>query len=494
MVQEVAGSNPVGHPNSPSPRTNGDNVHTEVSETGRFERTLTIQLEEDELEAAKTKAARKISEEMKIKGFRPGKAPRSIVERMVGAERLRGEAIEEAIPDTVGAAIDESGLEPATVPSVTDIRDVDGGGVEVDVLVTLWPVLDAIPDFDGREIEIERPVVEDEDIEQQMDALRNQFADLEEVERAADEGDFVTVNVSAFDNGVEIEEAAANDMVYEVGSRSFFPGLDELLAGASVGDLVEGEGTLPAGFTEDGDRAVTLRAFVKEVKAKQLPELTDEFVSDATEFETVAEARASLEQNMLAYKVHMAREAFNDQAVEQLVADVDLELPQSLVDAEAQARIQNLLARLESDNIGFEDYLKIIDRDQAGFVEDVRGQATSALATRIVVETIVSIEGTSVGDDEYREALEAIAASSESTIEDLEKMLESSGQVESLTGDILRRKALDRIAEAAVAVDADGNVVDLTPVVVDEPQDAEDDDEATGDDGQDDESAPEIEE
>ena len=465
-------------------------MHTEVSETGRFERTLTIQLEEAELEAAKTKAARRLSGEMKIKGFRPGKAPRSIVERMVGADRLRSEAIEEAIPQTVGAAIEESGLEPATVPSVTDIRDLDDGGVAVDVLVTLWPVLDAIPDFDGRTVEIEAPVVSEEEVEQQLDALRNQFADLETVDRAADEGDYVTVNVSAFDNGVEIQDAAANDLLYEIGSGSFFPGLDELLVGVSVGDLVEGEGVLPAGFTEDGDRPVTLRAFVKEVKAKQLPELTDEFVSDSTEFDTVDQAREALGQNILAYKTHTARSAFSDRAVEQLVADVDLELPQALVDAEAQARIQNLLARLESDNIGFEDYLRIVGRDQAGFVEDVRAQARSALATRIVVETIVSIEGTTVEDDEYRDALEAIAANSESSVEEVEKMLTDSGQVESLTGDILRRKALDRVADAAVAVDADGNIVDLTPVLVGQ----DDDDEPTGDDGQDDVLSPEIEE
>jgi trigger factor len=465
-------------------------VHTEVSETGRFERTLTIQLEEAELEAAKTKAARRLSGEMKIKGFRPGKAPRSIVERMVGADRLRSEAIEEAIPQTVGTAIEESGLEPATVPSVTDIRDLDDGGVAVDVLVTLWPVLDAIPDFDGRTVEIEAPVVSEEEVEQQLDALRNQFADLETVDRAADKGDYVTVNVSAFDNGVDIQAAAANDLLYEIGSGSFFPGLDELLVGVSVGDLVEGEGVLPAGFTEDGDRPVTLRAFVKEVKAKQLPELTDEFVSDSTEFHTVDEAREALGQNILAYKTHTARSAFSDRAVEQLVADVDLELPQALVDAEAQARIQNLLARLESDNIGFEDYLRIVGRDQAGFVEDVRAQARSALATRIVVETIVSIEGTTVEDDEYRDALEAIAANSESSVEEIEKMLTDSGQVESLTGDILRRKALDRVADAAVAVDADGNIVDLTPV----PVGQDDDDEPTGDDGQDDVSSPEIEE
>ncbi|MGB9359937.1 MAG: trigger factor [Acidimicrobiia bacterium] len=467
-------------------------MHTEVSETGRFERTLTVQLEEAELEAAKTTAARNLSKEMKVKGFRPGKAPRSIVERMVGADHLRSEAIEVAIPETVGAAIEESGLEPATVPSVTDIRDLDDGGVEVDVLITLWPVLDAIPDFDGRKVVVEAPVVEDDEIEQQMDALRNQFADLEAVGRAADQGDFVTINVSAYDDSGDIEEASANDMLYEVGSASFFPGLDEILTGVSAGDVVEGEGTLPAGFTEEGDRAVTLRVLVKEVKSKKLPELTDEFMSDVTEFETVEEARATLNDNILAYKMQQARSAFNDRAVEQLVAEVDLELPQALVDSEAQARIQNLLARLESDKIGFEDYLRIVGQDQAGFVEDVRAQATSALATRIVVETIVSIEGTSVDDDEYRATLEAIAASSESTVEEIEKMLDETGQIESLTGDILRRKALDRIAEAAVPVDADGNVVDLTPVAV--VEDDDDDDEPSGDDGQDDESSPEIEE
>ena len=179
---------------SPSPEgdylSHGDNVHTEVSETGPLRAHADrFTLEEPELEAAKNEGReRRLSGQMKIKGFRPGKAPRSIVERMVGADQLRSEAIEEAIPDTVGAAIDESGLEPATVPSVTDIRDLDDGGVEVDVLVTLWPVLDAIPDFDGRTVEIEPPVVTDEEIEQQMDALRNQFADLEPVDRAAGRG------------------------------------------------------------------------------------------------------------------------------------------------------------------------------------------------------------------------------------------------------------------------------------------------------------------
>ncbi|MEN8114570.1 MAG: trigger factor, partial [Actinomycetota bacterium] len=450
-----------------------------------------IQLDESELEAAKTKAARKLSKQMKIKGFRPGKAPRSIVERMVGEDHLRSEAVEEAIPDTVGAAIDESGLDPATIPSVTAVRDRDEGGVEVDVLVTLWPVLDFIPDFEGRKIEIESPDATDAEIEQQIDALRNQFADLEDVERSAIEGDFVTVNVSAHDGDGEIDEAAANDLLYEIGSRSFYPGLDELLVGANPGDIVEGEAVLPDGLAGDGDRDVTLKALVKDIKAKALPELTDEFVDDVTEFATVDEMRTTLETNVRAYKVHSARSVFNDRAVEELVADVDLELPKGLVEAETEARIRNLLARLESDNIGFEDYLRIVGQDQAGFVEDVKRQATAALSTRIVIESIISIEGMAVDDDELAEAIEAIAESSESTVEEVNEALSEHGQVETLTDDILRRKALERIADAAVPVDADGNMVDLTPVTIDEDDEEE---ESTGDEGQDEESSPETEE
>jgi trigger factor len=296
--------------------------------------------------------------------------------------------------------------------------------------------------------------------------------------------------VSARADGVEVEQAAANDLLYEIGSRSFFPGLDEILVGASVGDVMEGEGMLPDGFTNDGDQAVTLRALVKEVKAKRLPELTDEFVSDVTEFETADALLATIDENLLFYKVQAAQASFQEQAVAQLVTDVDLELPQALVNAETEARVRNLLQRLESDNIGIEDYLRMIGRDEAGFFEDIQAQATSALATRIVLESIIAIEGMGVEDHEYREALESIAANSETTVEELEEMLEESGQIESLTGDILRRKAHDRIAEAAVPVDAEGNTIDLTPVAVGE----EDEDDTTGDEGQDGESSPETEE
>jgi trigger factor len=264
-------------------------VQTDIKEAGPFERILTIKIEESELESAKNKAARKLSQSMKIKGFRPGKAPRSIVERMVGESTLRSEAIEEALPALVGPAIDEAELEPATTPRVEDVRDAEGGGVDVDVKVTLWPLLDAIPDFAGRTVEIESPVVTDEEIDQQMDRLRDQYAELEDVERPASDGDFVMINISASADGEQIPEATAEDLLYEVASGSFIPGLDDLLGGASQGDIREGPGTLPPGFGQDEPRQANLKVLVKGVRAKQLPEVTDDWVSDVSEFDTVDE-------------------------------------------------------------------------------------------------------------------------------------------------------------------------------------------------------------
>ncbi|GMQ85319.1 MAG: trigger factor [Acidimicrobiia bacterium] len=437
-------------------------MDTEVKETGRFERTLTVRLEESELEGAKAQAAKTMSKQMKIKGFRPGKAPMKIVERMVGADHLRSEAIDVMLPEIVAGAIEEEELDPATTPTVSASRDTDDGGVEIDVVITLWPKLDAIPDFSGRKVEVQPPMVEPEEIDRQIEALRNQFADLEDVDRPAIAGDFVLVNVSVHDGDTEIEDAAANDLLYEVGSRSFIPGLDEVVMGAAVGAIAEGEGTLPEGFTDRGGDTVTLRALVKAVKLKRLPELSDEFIAEVTDFDSEEELRDQLEQSIHGVKVQTARAEFENRAIQEFVADLDLDLPQGLIEAETESRIRRVFESLQNDGIGFEDYLRIIGQDQASFTAGMQAQALSALSTRVLLESIIAIDGLEVDDDEYREAVEALARSAENSVDEIEQLLASSGQKEALTSDILHRKALDRIAAAAEPVDSEGNAVDLT--------------------------------
>ena len=452
-------------------------MQTEVNETGRFERTLTVRLENDELAEAKKRAAKKISQNMKIKGFRPGKAPLAVVERMAGEGYVRSEAIEEAIQDVVPRAIDEAGLEPVTIPSVSAIRDEnEDGSVEIDVLVTMWPVLESLPDLGDFDIEVENPAVTQDEIDQQVDALRNQYAELADHEGELSDGDFAMIDVTASQDGEEIETAAAKDLMYEVGTESFIPGLDALLADAEVGATIEGDATLPEGFSDKGGEEVTLSVHIKEAKTKVLPELDDEMVSDATEFETVDELLEAIEKNMLAYKVHTQRSVLQDKTVQYALNEVDFEVPGALINAEVEARVQNLVGRLQQDEIDIQDYLRIMGQDEATFIAGLRDQADHALSTRILLESIAAVENWEVTDDDIVEHIEALLQGQPGDPQELMEAWKSSGQIDSLTGDILRERALASLVDAANPVDADGNPVDLTPVVIEEETADEDTD------------------
>jgi trigger factor len=449
-------------------------VQTEVSESGRFERTLTVRLENEELSKAKERAARKISQNMKIKGFRPGKAPLAVVERMAGADYVRSEAIEEAIQDVVPAAIDEAGLDPVTIPSVSAIRDDnEDGTVEIDVLVTLWPVLESLPDFGDFEIEVDDPAVTAEEVEEQFDALRNQFAELADHDGALSDGDFAMIDITVSKDGEEIESAAAKDLMYEVGTESFIPGLDEIVSDAEVGATVTGDATLPEGYSDAGGQDVTLSVEIKEAKTKVLPELDDEMVSDATEFTTVEELTDAIERNMLAYKVHTQRSVLQDKVVQYVLNEVDIDVPEALINAEVEARVRNLVARLEGDNIDIQDYLRIVGQDEETFIASMRDQAENALSTRILLESIAAVENWEVSDEDMVEHVETLLQGQPGDPQELIEGWKASGQVESLTGDILRERALASLVDAATPVDADGNPVDLTPVVI-EDEDTED--------------------
>ncbi|MEA2001473.1 MAG: trigger factor [Actinomycetota bacterium] len=444
-------------------------MQTDIKESGPFERILTIRLEEAELESAKDKAARKLAKEMKIKGFRPGKAPRSIVERMVGEANLRSEAIDEALPGLVGPAIKEADLEPAATPRVEDVRDAEGGGVDVDIKVTLWPLLDAIPDFSGREVEIEAPQVTDEEIDEQIDRLRDQYAELEDVERPAFDGDFVMINISASENGEDIPEAKAEDLLYEVASNSFMPGLDDLVRGAALGDVREGPGTLPPGFGQDEPRQADLRVLVKGVRAKQLPEVTDDWVSDVSEFDTVDELTDRIKINLTIMKLDGADTVFRGKLVEELADELAFEVPAALIDAEMEAAFHNLGHTLEGQGLDFANYLRIVGQNEQQFIEEIKGRSERTLKTRILLDSVVAIEGLELADGEMDEAIAEMAADVDQDVDALKSALESSGRVEVLAGDILRRKALDRIVASAVAVDEEGQHIDLrSPEVADD--------------------------
>lgn len=447
-------------------------LNTNVTDAGPFEKLLTMQVPEAELEAAKASAARRLSKDLKIKGFRPGKAPRRIVEANVGPERLRSEAIDDLLPTLVADALREADVRPAVPPQVENMKDIENG-LEVEVKVTTWPVLDHVPDYEGLEVEVSRPQPSDEELERQIDRLRDQFADLELVDRPAVDGDFVTINLTASRNGETIEEAAASDLLYEVGSASFLKGLDDELPGSSAGAIVKFDAPLPAGFGDLAGEEVTMQVLVKEVKQKVLPDLTDAWTAEVTEFETVDELRRELSKQIEEAKRGIARNELQTGVLESLLAEIDLPIPQAIIDAEMENTLHRLAHQLEGQGISIADYLRVTGQDQQVFIDDLRNQSDRNVRTDLLLEAVAGAAGFEVTPEEIDEVVRELAARAERDVDEYRAEFAKSAQEKALMGDILKRKALEVLLESAVPVDESGNRIDLSTPANDEEETVE---------------------
>ncbi len=456
---------------------------TEAGEGSPFERTITVALDSAALETGKARAARRLAQELKIKGFRPGKAPRKVVESMVGPDTMRREAIDEALPDAVQAALAEAGLEPAITPRVVAVRDVEEG-VEAEVRVTLWPEVSELPSYRGRRIVVDSPLVSEADVDAHVERLRLQFAELDDVEREGFDGDFALIDLRTRSGEAEVAAGSATDLLVEIGAGAFLEGLDEALRGRKAGDIVEFSTTLPKGMGEDGGKAVDARVLVKQIKARRLPDLSDAWVDDVSEFATITEMREALGAELRRARLGAARAEFEQRLLDQLRDEMNLQLPSDLVEAEADAVLHRFAHRLEARKITIEQYLAATGQDAEALVGDARAQALLNLRTRILLEAVAEAEGLEVADEDVAEAIEALAAAAKTSPAEYGKALERGGQGKALAGDILRRRAIDRLLELAVAVDADGNEIEFPAAAT--GGEAAGADESAGDAGEDD--------
>ncbi len=432
---------------------------TTVTESGAFERIVRFQLTDEQINDAKKSAARKLSQEIKIHGFRQGKAPLPIVEATVGADRVRQEAIEDLLNPVLNEVLDDEELQPAVNPELESIDDVEGG-VEVEVKVTLWPTI-ATPAYEGRRIEVTSPEVTEDEMAEQVERMLTQFATVEEVDRSADTGDFVSIDVEATEAGEPVDEASAQDILYEVGSGLFIEGIDDHLVGVSAGDKVSFTGPLPVGFGDKAGTEVEFTVTVNEVKERILPDLDDDWVDDNTEFETVEELNEALSESLADAKLRAVSREYSEKALSTLREQVEVEVPESLVRAEMDRHLHDFLHRLEEADIKLEDYFEATGVTQDVFLNDLRQQAELSIRNRLVFDAVIEAEELTVEPDDISNALQVMAAQSEDPVAFL-KAFRESGQELALASDILRNRALDAILSNATAVDEDGNELDLS--------------------------------
>jgi trigger factor len=432
---------------------------TSVTESGQFERIVSFQLTDDQINDAKKGAARKLANEVKIHGFRPGKAPVPVVEATVGADRVRREAIDDLVPPVLNEVLDAEEIRPAVTPELTSLDDVDGG-VQVEVTVTLWPTID-LANYKDRAIEVTDPEVSDEDLETQVTRMLEQFATVEEVEHPAQEGDYVSIDVEANHDGMPVAEASAQDLLYEVGSALFIEGMDERILGANADAEVVFDAPLPEGFGERAGEEVTFTIQVNEVKERILPDLDDEWVDENTEFDTVGELMTELRDRLGDSKLQAVSREYTEKALSSLRDQIDIELPDALVRSEMDGHLHNFVHRLEETELTLDDYFEASGITQEAFLADLRSQAELSIRNRLVLEAVAEAEGIDVTEEDMSNALQGLAAQSGDPVEYL-KAFRASGQELALASDILRNRALDAILSNARPVDEDGNPVDLS--------------------------------
>jgi trigger factor len=432
---------------------------TIITESGAFERLVTFQLTDEQINEAKKGAARKLAQEIKIHGFRPGKAPLPIVEATVGKDRVRQEAIDDLLNPVLNEVLDEEEIQPAINPELESVDDVDGG-VEVQVKVTLWPKIE-LPNYKNRDIEVTNPAVTEEDLEEQMRRMLEQFATVEEVDRPAAEGDFISLDLEAGKEGEQVEEANAQDILYEVGSGLLIEGIDEHLVGASAGDEITFSGPLPEGFGDRAGEEVDFKITIHEVKERILPELTDEWVDENTEVDTVDELKSALDERLADAKLRSVSREYSDKALSTLRDQIEIDIPEGLIRAEMDRHLHDFLHRLEETELNLEDYFAASGQSQEVFLADLRNQAELSIRNRLVLDAVIEAEDVEVSEEDMSNALQSLASRAEDPAAYV-RAFQQSGQELALASDILRNRALEAILSNANPVDEDGNPVDLS--------------------------------
>lgn len=446
-----------------------------VSEVGPFERSISFTVAESDLEPAKNRAARKLAKEVRIPGFRPGRAPRKVVEAAVGLDRIRSEAIDDVLPEKVGEILAAQGLEAAVAPSIDALRDVEGG-FEVDVKVALWPTLDEAPGYVGREVTVDSPVVTDDEVDEQVHSMLEQFADVEEVERPAGEGDYLVLNLAGSHDGVPVEEMTADGLFYELGSGMLIEGLDEHMPGKAKGDIVEFDGELPAGFGDRAGEPVAFKVLVTEVREKRLPELTDEWVSGVTEFDTVDGFMVTLRRRLGQRKLESIHETYRRSLLDAVSGDVEIEIPLGIVRAEMDELLHRFVHRLEEQDVTLDDYFEATGLEREQFITDLNDQAAYTVKINLALDAIAEDAGLEVTEEELHGAIESLKAMVGPETGELH--IEGTPQEKRIMTDILRQKAMDTLLGSAVPVDGSGAAIDFKALSAElqEPEDEEDDD------------------
>lgn len=434
---------------------------------------LSVEVDAQEFEKDLEAAFRRIAREVRIPGFRPGRAPRRILEARLGADVGRQEALREALPAYYTRAVNESAIDVIAPPELDITAGQEEGPVSFDAVVEVRPKV-AVPGYGNLRVTVPSPAVTEDEVDAQVEQLRSQFGELQPVGRSARDGDHLSIDIAGSVDGEPADGLTADDFLYEVGSGAVVAELDQQLRGAKVGDILVFDAEHP---DPEEEAAIRFRVLVKDVKEKVLPQLDDEWANEASEFDTLEELRADFRQRMATMKRGQVRYALRDGVVAALVELVEEEAPQPLVAEEVQRRVRELAQNLAARDITIEQYLEVTGRTVEQLLAELETPAASAVKADLALRAVIEAEQTDVSDEEVDAHIERFAEAAGQKPAAMRRSLERSDGVEAVRSDLRKQKALEWLVERAEVVDDDGRPVErgeLEAPDAGEPDDGED--------------------
>ncbi len=410
---------------------------------------LTVEVEPKRVKQAFDRAARELAKQVDIPGFRKGKVPRRLLEQRFGEGVIAQTAMDDALQTYYGEALQAEELDPVASPEV-DVETFDEAeGCVFSATLQVRPTFDA-PDHAGIDVSFPEWDVDDDEVTEQLDQMRERFAEVDEVERAAGTGDLVTLDLEVEVDGEMLEDAAVEDALYEVGSGGVTPKLDDEVVGKAAGDTFTYEDALPDDFPDHGGADAVFHVSVKDVREKTLPALDDDFATSASEFDTIEELRADLTRSLVRRRVEQGQHEVRGRILEAYLARIDLPLPPAMVDQEAQSRVHEIEHQAERFGMSTEQLLAAQGMGSLEeFEEQAREQASGSVKAQLVLDALATKLQPDLAPDDIDAEITRHAQSNGVEPQEIARIIQEQGSLPALIGDIVRRKTIDLIAEAA---------------------------------------------
>ncbi len=429
-----------------------NSVKTNVTELPESRVRVQAEVAPEEVERRVQQAARELGRQMRVPGFRKGKVPPPVVIRRLGREAVVDEAVRSALGSWYADAIDGAGIAPVGEPEldVPSELPAEGQPLQFSIEIGVRPVA-KLGGYKGLEVGRREPHVDDAQIDEEIDRLRDRLATLDTVERPAETGDHVVMDYVGSVGGEEFEGGAGRDQLLEIGSGRLVPGFEDQLVGASAGE----ERTVTITFPEDyptpelAGKEAQFAVTVNDVKAKNLPDPNDDFASDATEFDTLAELREDIAERLRKVDERVLEREYEDAVVEAAVAEAAIEVPEKLVHSRAHELLEDTFVALARQGISKEAYLRITGRDEEALAHEAEPEAAAALRREAVLAAIVDAEAIEPTDEQVREALEPSAERQGTTAEKLFEQLSSAGRLDRVRREVATRQAIEMLVAEA---------------------------------------------